>query len=155
MKNGSIKSLLLVVVALTGFLVQGYGQSHLNLEEGTLALQGYDAVSYLVEKKAVEGKMEYNLIHEGATYLFSSLKNRELFKRTPQKYVSAYGGWCAYAMGATGEKVKVDPETFKIIDGQTYLFYNFNFTNTLKKWNKDEVALKKKGDSNWSKITKD
>jgi hypothetical protein len=58
----------------------------------------------------------------------------------------AYGGWCAYAMGSTGEKVSVDPKTFKIVNGRLNLFYNRFFNNTLDDWNKDEVNLKKKAD---------
>ena len=55
-------------------------------------------------------------------------------------------------MGATGEKVEIDPQTFKITDGKLNLFYNAYFNNTLKTWNKDEVNLKKKADANWKKI---
>lgn len=50
------------------------------------------------------------------------------------------------------EKVEIDPETFKLIDGKLYLFYNAYFNNTLKSWNKDEVNLKKKADANWKKF---
>jgi len=53
-------------------------------------------------------------------------------------------------MGNTNEKVEVDPKTFKIVDGQLYLFYNAYFTNTLLKWNKDEKNLKIKADKNWA-----
>nr|HMT28774.1 YHS domain protein [Bacteroidia bacterium] len=45
-----------------------------------------------------------------------------------------------------------DPETFKIIDGKLFLFYNAYFNNTLKSWNKDEINLKKQADKNWSKF---
>ncbi|MEQ9146669.1 MAG: YHS domain protein, partial [Cytophagales bacterium] len=55
--------------------------------------------------------------------------------------------WCAYAMGVDGSRVKIDPKTFKIVNGELYLFYNFNFTNTLKKWNENENELKAKADS--------
>jgi hypothetical protein len=55
-------------------------------------------------------------------------------------------------MGATGEKVEVDPETFKILDGKLYLFYNKYFNNTLKSWNKDEATLKTKADASWAKF---
>ena len=72
--------------------------------------------------------------------------------RNPQKYEPAYGGWCAYAMGAKGQKVSVDPETFKIVDGRLNLFYNKFFNNTLEDWNKDEGNLKKKAEANWQKI---
>ena len=70
----------------------------------------------------------------------------------PEKYEPAYGGWCAYAMGNSSEKVEVDPETFKIIGGKLYLFYNFYFNNTLKSWNKNETGLKTKADGNWNKF---
>ena len=69
--------------------------------------------------------------------------NKKKFDGNPEKYMPAYGGWCAYAIGATKEKVKINPNTYKIIDGKVYLFYNKNFTNTLKLWNEDEVNLKK------------
>ena len=65
-----------------------------------------------------------------------------------------FGGWCAYAMGDNGEKVDIDPETFKIIDGKLYLFYNAYFNNTLNSWNKDEKNLKNKANNNWSKLLK-
>ena len=50
------------------------------------------------------------------------------------------------------EKVEVDAETFKILDGKLYLFYNTWPNNTLKSWNKNEVTLKKQGDANWAKL---
>ena len=76
------------------------------------------------------------------------------FKKDPTKYEPQYGGWCAYAMGAKGEKVEINPETFKIVDGKLYLFYNRFFSNTLTDWNKDEAHLKKQADVNWQKTFK-
>ena len=55
-------------------------------------------------------------------YYFSSEKNKAEFSQNPSKYKPQYGGWCAYAMGSNGEKVEVNPETFKLIDGKLYLF---------------------------------
>jgi hypothetical protein len=55
-------------------------------------------------------------------------------------------------MGAKGENVEVDPETFKIVNGKLFLFYNAYFNNTLKSWNKDEANLNRKADANWKKI---
>lgn len=122
--------------------------------ENSVAIQGYDPVAYFATGKALAGKKELSSSYQGVTYLFSSVTNRDLFKVTPEKYEPVYGGWCAYAMGATGQKVEVDPETFKIIDGKLYLYYNKFFTNTLKTWNKDEKSLKEKADINWLKIFK-
>lgn len=116
-----------------------------------VAIEGYDPVSYF-DNKPAEGKSQFSFTHHGVTYWFSSQANLNKFKQSPEKYEPAYGGWCAYAMGETGEKVKIDPETFKILDGKLYLFYNFWGTNTLKDWNKNEKPLKTKGDQNWKKI---
>jgi YHS domain-containing protein len=124
-----------------------------NLEKG-LAIQGYDPVAYFEKKMAVKGKKEFSVNVEGATYYFSSAANKELFSKNYKNYEPQYGGWCAYAMGSSGEKVEIDPATFKIVDGKLYLFYNSFFNNTLTTWNKDEAALKGKADKNWSLIFK-
>ena len=74
------------------------------------------------------------------------------FKKNPTKYLPQYGAWCAYAMGDNGDKVSVNPETYKIVDGKLYLFYNKLFVNTLKSWNKDEDRIKAKADANWTTV---
>ena len=112
-----------------------------NVSRSSLAIQGYDPVSYFTQGKAVEGDKNNSIVHDGVTYYFSTAKNKEVFKASPARYEPQYGGWCAYAMGATGEKVEVDPETFKIVNGKLYLFYNKFFNNTLKSWNKNEKEL--------------
>lgn len=125
-----------------------------NLEKSGLAIEGYDPVAYFTDHKAVEGKKEISTHYNGITYRFSSAKNRDLFNADPAKYEPQYGGWCAYAMGAAGEKVEIDPETFKVLDGKLYLFYNKLFNNTLPKWNNDETQLKNNADRNWPKFIK-
>lgn len=126
-------------------------KKHFNLDDG-IALSGYDAVAYLNQSKAIKGSKNFTVVHQGVTYYFSSAANKEEFAKNPSKYEPAYGGWCAYAMGSDGEKVSVDPKTFKIVDGKLNLFYNKFFNNTLNDWNKDEANLKKKADINWQKI---
>jgi YHS domain-containing protein len=153
MKIKTIALLLLTVQQLNAQDFTANRMKEFNLENA-VAILGYDPVAYFNGGKAIEGKKDLAFTYQGVVYLFSSATNRELFKTTPEKYEPAYGGWCAYAMGATGEKVEVDPETFKIIDGKLYLYYNKLFTNTLKTWNKDEKSLKAKADSNWTKIFK-
>jgi YHS domain-containing protein len=116
-----------------------------------VALEGYDPVSYF-DNKPIEGKSEIKFSYKGVTYLFATQQNLSKFKANPEKYEPAYGGWCAYAMGETGEKVKIDPETFKIVEGKLYLFYNFWANSTLVDWNKNEKPLKNKADQNWKKF---
>lgn len=150
-----MKRLVLFASVCLFLNAESIGQvEHLNLDKASKALQGYDAVSYFKENKAVRGKKEFTLKHNGAIYWFENEQNRELFREDPSKFSIEYGGWCAYAMGVNGEKVKVDPETFKVIDGKLYLFYNFYFTNTLTKWNEDEASLKKRADVNWKDLNK-
>ena len=123
---------------------------HYNLEDG-IAIGGYDAVSYFQGKPA-KGQKQFSVNHQGILYYFSSAANRDEFKKNPARYEPQYGGWCAYAMGAKGEKVSVDPKTYKILQGKLYLFYNRLFNNTLESWNKDEKGLQQKADVNWAKI---
>jgi YHS domain-containing protein len=125
--------------------------SNFNLEN-RIAIQGYDPVAYFKQSNAVKGKEEVKVVFQGIIYYFSSINNKELFLKNPAVYEPQYGGWCAYAMGDSGEKVEINPETFKIIEGKLYLFYNAYFNNTLKKWNKKESALKAKADKNWKTI---
>lgn len=90
---------------------------------------------------------------QGVLYFFSNQKNKDLFLANPSKYKPEYGGWCAYAMGAKGEKVTVDPYTYKLVNNKLYLFYNQFFNNTLKDWNKDQDNLMRQADLNWKKFT--
>lgn len=120
--------------------------------ENKVAIQGYDSVAYFTQNKAVKGKSSITATNEGVIYYFSSQANAAAFEKAPASYEPQYGGWCAYAMGTNAEKVEINPETFKIVDGKLNLYYNAYFNNTLKSWNKDEVNLKKKADINWKKI---
>lgn len=147
-----MKSIVLAIVA-TVFAMQVQSQTdtrikHFNLEKG-LAIQGYDPTAYFTQNKAVKGNKQFAATVEGATYYFASAASKDLFVKDPKKYEPQYGGWCAYAMGATNEKVEIDPETFKIVGGKLYLFYHSWVNNTLTKWNKDEGTLKPKADFNW------
>lgn len=138
------------------FTLTSFGQTqkeNRNLESN-IAIQGYDPVTYFSVGKAQKGKKEFAVSIRNAIYYCYSAENKKLLETNPDKYEPQYGGWCAYAMGANGEKVEIDPQTFKIINGKLYLFYNAYFSNTLKSWNKNETELKKKADLNWQKITK-
>lgn len=122
-----------------------------NLEKGGVAIQGYDPVAYFKQNVAKEGTKDMAVSYQGVVYYFSSAENKAAFLKEPAKYEPEYGGWCAYAMGTKGEKVDIDPETFKIINGKLFLFYNKYLNNTLKTWNKDEANLHAKADASWQK----
>jgi YHS domain-containing protein len=148
----------LLLVAAISFSSVAHSQDASNLRkkhfntENNVAIKGYDPVAYFTLGKAVKGSKDMAVSYQGIIYYFSSAGNKDLFKANPAKYEPEYGGWCAYAMGNSGEKVSIDPETFKLINGKLYLFYNRFFTNTLTSWNKDEVNLKRKADANWPRL---
>ena len=152
-----MKKLLFILTVLCTF--SGFSQkdnkrvTHFNLEKN-VAIQGYDPVAYFKQGKAVKGKKEITASYEGVVYYFSMPVNKEYFLKNPSKFEPQYGGWCAYAMGDSNEKVSINPETFKISNGKLYLFYNAFFNNTLKSWNKEETGLMMKADANWSKRIK-
>ncbi|MES2747007.1 MAG: YHS domain-containing (seleno)protein [Bacteroidota bacterium] len=149
------KHIALVVIAFISITTFGQNSSkrtqHFNVEK-KVAIQGYDPVAYFKQNKAVKGKAILTSTYEGVIYHFSSQENKDVFVKNPAGYEPQYGGWCAFAMGDYGEKVEINPETFKIVDGKLFLFYNAYFNNTLKSWNKNEVGLKKKADANWKKF---
>jgi len=122
-----------------------------NTDDGFVA-EGYDVVSYF-NMKAIEGSKDYKTTYDGVKYKFISKENLNTFLKNPKSYIPQYGGYCAYAVAKSSKKVSVDPETFEIRDGKLYLFYNSWGTNTLKKWNKENVkGLQKKADLNWETI---
>ena len=149
-------SIVIMIIGCLPAFLQAQDQSALRKRqyniEGSVAIDGYDPVAYFKSNKAVKGKKDFAVSHQGIVYYFSSVGNKEEFKKDPSHYEPEYGGWCAYAMGEKGEKVNIDPETFKIVDNRLYLFYNKFFNNTLKSWNKDETRLKRSADANWVKI---
>jgi YHS domain-containing protein len=151
-----MKKFIWVLAWVFIFAGPGYAQSeasrkgNFNIKKN-IALEGYDPVSYF-DHKPEEGRSDFQFAYKGVTYEFSTAANLNKFKATPEKFEPAYGGWCAYAMGESGEKVKIDPETYKILDGKLYLFYNFWGNNTLTDWNKNEKELKGKADQNWRKF---
>ena len=122
-----------------------------NLKNGYIA-NGYDVVAYF-NNEAIEGDKKFHSQYDGVDYKFSSEKNLNLFIKNPEKYIPEYGGYCAYAIAKKGDKVSINPKTFKVTNGKLYLFYNAWGTNTLELWQKEnEDVLQNKADENWRKI---
>lgn len=116
-----------------------------------VALQGYDAVAYVDENRALPGYASYTAKVDGVQYQFASAAHRDAFTKKPARYEPAYGGWCAYAM-ARGEQVEVNPRRFKIVGGRLLLFYDGLWGDTLAKWNTDEAHLLPQADAWWKKL---
>lgn len=85
------------------------------------AINGYDAVAYFTEDKAVLGNEAYSYNWKNADWYFSSEDNKQLFLENPEKYAPQYGGYCAFAV-SKGFTANTDPGTFEMINGKLYLF---------------------------------
>ena len=155
-------TVLLGIGLLTGQLVLSQSSStgivsrpgYHNLLGDAIGVSGYDPVSYFPEGGGGprKGLIRLAFEYEGVTYRFASEENRDRFKSDPEKYLPAYGGWCAWAVGALGKKVDVDPESFEIRDGRLYLFYRDAELDTRALWQKNPEELRRKADTNWPSL---
>jgi len=143
-----MKKILVLFLVISGNF---YAQKEYNLKKGYIA-EGYDVVAYF-SNKTLKGDKKYTAEFDGIKFKFSSQENFEIFNKNPEKYVPAYGGYCAYAIAVKKEKVSINPKTFKIIENKLYLFYNSWGTNTLELWKEERSEdLKLKADANWATI---
>jgi YHS domain-containing protein len=127
---------------------QASRRRNFNTENG-IALKEFDPVSYFRGSKPVKGNSKFHHHYKGITYYFASQENLKEFEKSPAKYEPAYGGWCAYTVALNGERVKINPVCYKMIDGKLHLFYNYNGDNRLTKWNRDEKKFRASAQRNW------
>ena len=140
MKNiKKIVALVVMLISTITFASDSYS---------TPILRGYDAVSYHTIGRPVMGNGSYVSQYNGGTYLFINEENKDLFDKNPEKYAPAYGGWCAFGIGA-GKKFHGDPLVWEIVDGKLYV----NLNNKIKGlWMKDVPGNIKDADIKWEEI---
>ena len=115
-----------------------------------LGMSGYSPVSYLDQNKAEPGSPRFTAVHEGVTYFFVSDRQRVAFEKSPQRYMPAYGGFCAFGCSVDSEFVP-DPTSFEIINGKTHLFLKNKEVDAKALWHDgDKDALLQKADAYWS-----
>lgn len=112
------------------------------------ALQGYDAVAFFTDSKAVKGNPGIAAEHNGNTYLFASEEHKQEFTKNAEKYVPAYGGYCAYGV-SINRLFPVEIDTWEIVDGRLILQYNQDIK---RKFAEDKAANFKKAEVNWPKL---
>ena len=129
-----LKNVFFSLLIITGFaFIRSDDNDHYNQKNGVM-LDGTDVVSIL-NNKPCDGDQKWNAKHNGLTYYFCSEKNKSTFEKNPEKYIPAFGGWCAYALAEEPQKVSINPENYKVVNGKLLLFYNAWGVNTLEKWN--------------------
>ncbi len=149
----------LVVAALALVMVQlggpaAYAQSREIFTAGqpqdgtSLAIGGYDPVTYHSINQAVPGTGQFRVSWKGAEWRFSSLQNRDLFVANPERYAPQYGGWCAFAL-ANGAKSPSEPTIFDVVGGRLYLNQS---PGTQNSWRRARDSMILRGDQNWLRI---
>ena len=120
--------------------------------KNNLAVKGFDVVAFF-SGEAKKGTASNSQQHNGVNYQFDSASNAEKFKANPENYLPAYGGYCSIAM-SEGKEVDPNPKSFKIQDGQLYLFTRmfWGIIDVKRQWNKDPEGKKKLADKEWTKM---
>ncbi len=116
--------------------------------DSTVGVSGYDLVSYRTGKKPLRGNGNHVAVRDGVTYLFASDANRKAFEAAPDKYLPAYGGWCAFGV-SVGKKFVGDPDVWKIVDDRLYLNLDTGIQET---WLEDTDGNIKSANAKWPKI---
>ena len=157
-RTGSFAAALTLAVALLATPQAGAGETSraylhgYNLPSSGVALEGYCPVAYFAVNQAVKGSPEFASTHNGVTYYFVSEEARQAFDAEPEKFLPAYGGWCALGI-ALGDKFPVDPTRFKIVDGRLLLFLRNASIDTLSMWDDgNEQEQLNNADTNWTKM---
>lgn len=145
------------------FNANAWAKSYANINKNGVLIEEYDPVAYFPTEgadkkispgKAVKGKAEFQVKRDEGIYYFSTAENKALFEKTPEKYTPAFGGWCAYAVADSKQKVEIDPKSFVIQDDRLLLFYNGFFADTRKTWTTDQKKTQQEyliqADANWS-----
>ncbi len=97
------------------------------------AASGYDVTSYFTTGQPQPGLADFSIEWMGATWLFASAENRDMFAANPENYAPQYGGHCAYAASENALASSV-PEAWTVVDGKLYL--NFSL-GVRARWRQD------------------
>lgn len=116
-----------------------------------LGLAGYSPVSYIENNRAEPGSPLFSLEHEGVTYFFVSPNQMKAFRADPDRYLPAYGGYCAFGCSLDSKFVP-DPTSFRVINGRTHLFLKSAEVDAVTLWNEaDPAEVRAKADAFWTK----
>ena len=99
------------------------------------AFGGNDLVSYFAGN-VQKGLDEYALEYDGLSLYFANAQNMQTFQDDPERYMPAYGGWCATAV-SSDIYVVPDYNMFKVEEGELYFFEVKAFYNGKTQWEKD------------------
>jgi hypothetical protein len=143
-----MKRVLVVLASLALVAAAASAKDLVNTDDQGLALAGYDPVAFHTEQAAVMGDGGITSTFRGAVYRFASAEHKELFGAAPEKYVPAYGGFCAMGV-ALAQLHPVDVRTWRIVDGRLIL----NKSRDVREmFDANREANLARADANWPKL---
>ena len=140
------KTMLIALLACAGLAT--IASAAIDYASSTVGVSGYDLVSYHTSKRPLPGNGHFVAVHDGVTYLFANEQNKATFERNPDKFLPAYGGYCAFGV-SVGKKFMADPEVWRVVDGKLYLNLDERIQD---QWLMDVAGRIKTADKNWGEI---
>jgi len=135
------KTLLMIVI----FFTLSIASEHIG-SQSQVAVDGYDVVAYFRNNWPCHGKIEYTYSYMGKVWYFANLKNLEIFKETPEKFIPMFNGFNS-AKISKGKLDSANPLYFLIKENRLFLFSNKNEVN---QWKIDFAKEQKQAELKWS-----
>lgn len=129
-----------------------------NIDRMGTAVGGYDVVAYFDYNEATPGDREFYYDFENkARFRFASKVNMKRFMSEPERFLPAFGGYCAFSLGAAPGQLaglkpglhESVPAVYAIMDGRLYLFSS---EEALERWKKDENGCQARAEEHWKAI---
>ncbi|MFG0275829.1 MAG: YHS domain-containing (seleno)protein [Phycisphaerales bacterium] len=111
----------------------------------SVALSGFDPVSFFRESAPVNGSPFISAEHRGATYFFASEANKTRFLSAPDTFAPQFGGFCSYGV-SIGKLLPVDITTAQVRNGKLYLNLN---PDIRVKFDEDFAGNVGRAEQNW------
>lgn len=136
---------IFILVVLSFIQIAGFAQKAEIFSNGGKAIRGYDVVAFFINHQPILGNDSINYQWKDANWFFSSIENKALFIKNPEKYAPQYGGYCAYGT-AGNHKAPSQIETWTILNDKLYFNYNLKVKEY---WNKNQDSLIDKANFYW------
>lgn len=144
----SFKKITMTVVMASMVALSGLTAFAQDVTNALVGVQGYDLVTYQTRKAPLHGNGNYLSVYKGVTYEFIGPETKQVFDASPEKYVPAFNGYCAFGV-SVGKKFIGDPLVWKVVDNRLYLNLDQGIRDT---WIQDIPGNLEKANANWPKI---
>jgi hypothetical protein len=143
-----MRRLLVTIATVVLAAAPAFAKELVNTDTQGLALEGYDPVAFHTQQAALMGDGGITSTFRGAVYRFASPEHKAMFDAAPEKYVPAYGGFCAMGV-AMGQLHPVEIKTWRIVEGRLILNKSGEVREMFDANHDANVA---RADANWPKL---